>query len=179
LQEFSTGILQAIPHPTPSMQTDIVEPHTGHMVTQQLPSPITFHPFYSHLFSNLSLADHERKNITDAIQRGSLIACCDGSFDPITRHAAYGLVLADTEAQEHLLKPQGPCVGYANARSAIRADLRGLTASTYLLFTLVLQFGVQRGSLIVYNDCSKALKYINHPGKKFRRFLIDDYDLIS
>lgn len=35
------------------------------------------------------------------------------------------------------------------------------------------------GSALIYNDCSKALKHINSPGRKFKRFLDDDYDLFN
>ncbi|MFN9955046.1 MAG: hypothetical protein ACK55I_18260, partial [bacterium] len=31
----------------------------------------------------------------------------------------------------------------------------------------------------MYNDSTKAIKYINNPGQKFKRFLMDDYDLLA
>jgi hypothetical protein len=34
------------------------------------------------------------------------------------------------------------------------------------------------GLVILYNDCAKAHKLINKLGRKFNRFLVDDYDLI-
>lgn len=38
-------------------------------------------------------------------------------------------------------------------------------------------FQLENGSAIIYNDCSKAVKFINAPSKKFKRFLANDYDL--
>jgi hypothetical protein len=178
VQEHPKGILQAIPNQISSIMPDTSQPN-AEQTYPQVESPLPFsHPFYSHLFSNMSIEDEQGRDITASIQRGTLLACCDGSFDPITRNIAYGLVLVDTESKVHLLKLQGPCVGHVNARSVIRVELSGLTATTHLLLTLILKFGVNSGSLTLYNDCSKALKYINHPGQKFKRFLTNDYDLL-
>jgi glutaredoxin len=35
------------------------------------------------------------------------------------------------------------------------------------------------GSITLYNDCSRALKALNSSSRKFKRFLQDDYDIIS
>ncbi len=66
-----------------------------------------------------------------------------------------------------------------NNRAAIRSELCSLAATTYLILHRLVKLGVHSGSLTLYNDCSKAIKYINHPGRKFNRFLLDDYDLLS
>jgi ribonuclease HI len=179
VQEHPKGFLQAIPHYPPSPYNASSQSNVDQALPQSNSSLPSLHPFYSHLLRDLSLEDHQGRAIASSIQKGTLIACCDGSFDPITRRAAYGLVLADSEDKIHLLKLRGPCVGHANGQSAIRAELISITASTYLLLSLLSKFGVTGGSLSLYNDCSKALKLINQQGHKFKRFLINDYDLIN
>jgi hypothetical protein len=143
-----------------------------------VPPQSAYHPFYSHLFSHLTIEDAQGEAIAESIRRQNLLVCSDGSFDPITRKAAYGLIIADHSAKVHHLKLHGPCVGHVNTRSAIRAELCSLSAATYLLLNLIERFGLHNGSLTLYNDCSKALKYVNYPGRKFKRFLTDDYDLL-
>jgi len=60
----------------------------------------------------------------------------------------------------------------------MRAELSGLAASTFLLLSLWKNGSIMEGLVILYNDCAKAHKLINKLGRKFNRFLVDDYDLI-
>jgi ribonuclease HI len=60
----------------------------------------------------------------------------------------------------------------------MRAELCSLMATTYLLLQIINKHGITNGSIDLYNDSSKAIKLINHPGRKFKRFLLDDYDLL-
>jgi hypothetical protein len=46
------------------------------------------------------------------------------------------------------------------------------------LLNLIERFSVNQGSLKLYNDCSRAVNLITNPGRKFKRYLLDDYDLI-
>jgi hypothetical protein len=48
----------------------------------------------------------------------------------------------------------------------------------HILNTIHTTFSVTSGSVQLYNDFSKALKYINSPGRKFKRFSVDAYDLL-
>jgi hypothetical protein len=148
-------------------------------IIQTVPSYPSHHPFYLHLLSSLNLEEEQSTAIISSIQQGTLVACCDGSFDPMTRKAAFGLVLADSVAKVHLLKLYGPSTGHSNVRSAIRSELSGISASIYLLLFILSKSSVKGGSITLYNDCAKALKYIHNPGRKFKRFLMDDYDLLN
>jgi hypothetical protein len=47
------------------------------------------HQYYSFLFRNLTVTTEERLRITAAIQQGTLLACCDGSYNPNTTTASY------------------------------------------------------------------------------------------
>jgi hypothetical protein len=179
VQEYPRGILQAIPDYSMSIRPGPPQLDPIQVTSQSTPTYPSHHPFYLHLLSSLTLDDEQSMAIVSSIQQGTLVACCDGSFDPITRKAAFGLVLADSGAKVHLLKLYGPSTGHSNARSAIRAELCGISASIYLLLYTLSRLGAKGGTITLYNDCAKALKYINQPGRKFKRFLIDDYDLLS
>jgi hypothetical protein len=78
-----------------------------------------------------------------------------------------------------VLRASGPCPGHPNHFSAIRAELSGLAASVYLLYIVCQVSNMQGGTVILYNDCQKAHKLINSPGRKFKRYLVDDYDLLA
>jgi hypothetical protein len=76
-----------------------------------------------------------------------------------------------------LLRFSGPCPGRPPFLSAQQAKLCSITASLRILQLLCETFVTTACSITIYNDCSKALKLINKPGRKFKRFLADDFDL--
>jgi hypothetical protein len=179
VQEHSGGVLKVTPHRSLSMGTNTTHHNNTQQLTQSSPSLTSPHPFYSYLLQDLAVEDSQKEMIADSIQRDNLMVCSDGSFDPVTRKTAYGVVLANKITKLYLLTLHGPCIGHTNTRSAIRSELCSLTAITHLLLAIIKEFRVMTGSIILYNnDCSKAIKYINHPGQKFKRFLTDDYDLL-
>ncbi len=102
--------------------------------------------------------------------------CSDGSFDPHTRSAFYGMIF--TTLDSHLLKLSGPCCGTPYHMSPIRAELTNLTAVLHFFLVLSSTHNISTGWVTLYNDSTKAIKYINYPERKFKRFLIDDYDLL-
>jgi len=100
-------------------------------------------------------------------------------FDPLTLRSSFGLVISCTESKTHLVKAHGPCIGHPNHRSAHRSELCSIVATLQLLHSVVSHFQLTSGSISLFNDCSKALICITQPGRKFKRFLTDDYDLIN
>ena len=102
--------------------------------------------------------------------------CSDGSFDPHTRSAFYGMIF--TTLDSHLLKLSGPCCGTPYHMSPIRAELTSLTAVLHFFLVLSSTHNISTGWVTLYNDSTKAIKYIYYPERKFKRFLIDDYDLL-
>jgi len=175
--EVSSSILEA----RTSSNSALTVPSPENPVT--LPSlqlqdlQLAGNPFYSYLLGDLSVSSIQMTQLLDSLGQGSLLACSDGSYDPITNTAAYGMVFG-TE-QTPLLRSSGPCPGHPDHRSAIRSELTGLAASTFLLLSICKSGKLQNGSVTLYNDSTKAQKLFNHPGRKFKRFLVQDYDLIT
>jgi hypothetical protein len=114
--------------------------------------------------------------MSEALQQGTLLACSDGSYDPITQSAAYGMVFG--MATGPILQGSSPCSGHPSQFSAIWLDLSSINASVGFIFNLCLSLNITNGSLTLYNDCSKAQKVLNSSSRKFKRFLQDDYDII-
>jgi hypothetical protein len=157
VQERPRGILQAIPHRLLPIRTDGSCPGTTQAYSQFVLPSLSFHPFYSHLFSAFHITDAQGQAVANSIKQQTLVACSDGSFDPITRKAAFGLVFADSSTKIHHMEIQGSCIGHVDARSAMHAELSSLTAATHLLLYIIEKFEVQQGSLILYNDSSKEV----------------------
>jgi hypothetical protein len=63
--------------------------------------------------------------------------------------------------------------------SALCSELVSINAAVKFFHYVCYKFVIEDGSITLYNDCKNAQKLINFPGRKFRRFLIDDYDLIA
>lgn len=76
----------------------------------------------------------------------------------------------------------GPCPGQCSQLSAVRAELSSKKVTLHIMYTTCLHCNVTNGSALLqifYNDCLKALRLINSPGRKLKRFLADDYDLLN
>jgi ribonuclease HI len=138
---------------------------------------LTVEPFYEFLYPQIDLTTENELAIVSAIRGGSLMVCSDGSFNPHTKAASYGMIFATIDS--HLLKLPGPCPGTPYHMSPIRAELTSITAAIYFLLVICSTHNVSTGSVTLYNDSTKAIKYINNPGQKFKRFLMDDYDLLA
>lgn len=95
----------------------------------------------------------------------------------MTKVASYGMVFDAVERP--ILHSSGPCPGHPDHLLAIRAELSGLVASVFLLNSICKTFHIAAGSVVLYNDSTKVQKQLNHPGRKFKRFLVDDYDLVA
>jgi len=162
---------EALPEPSPQME------HTPSQVLPAKAQLLAYHPFYSYLTCGMSLSLGQVEQMQLALHQKSLLACCDGSYDPISNASAFGMVFG---TEHHpIVRSSGPCPRHPYHRSALRAELSGLIASTYLLLSLCRSGSIKEGSVILYNDCAKAHKLINKPGRKFMRFLVDEYDLIT
>lgn len=95
----------------------------------------------------------------------------------ITLSSSYGLACGT--AQVPMLRFAGPCPGHPTHMSALRAELCSINAATKLCHYVCSTYKITDGSNTLYNDCKKAHKLIKLPGRKFRRFLVDDYDIIQ
>jgi hypothetical protein len=111
-----------------------------------------------------------------AIQQGTLLGCSDGSYDPISQSASYGMVFGT--ATGPLLYGSGPCPGHPSQLSAIRSKLCSINAAVCLILNLCVSLNITRGFFTLYNNCSKALKLLSSTSRKFKCFLNDDYDVV-
>jgi hypothetical protein len=92
-----------------------------------------------------------------------LLACCDGSYNPMELTASYGATFGTSDGP--ILRVAGPCPGHPSLFSAYRSELVSINAATelvsinaatYLILQLCVTERVTGGSFILYNDCSKA-----------------------
>jgi len=65
------------------------------------------------------MTEDHRTQLASAIQQAHLLVCGDGSFDPTTNLASYGMVFG-TE-QVAILRAYGPCPGHPDHLSALCA----------------------------------------------------------
>jgi hypothetical protein len=141
----------------------------------RFPTSAGLHPFYQHIFSSTNIACAELKQCRSAFRDGQLLISCNGSYDPVLKRASFGVAVASPQAP--IVYFSGPCPGSPLSQSALRAELCSITATLFFLQHLNDAFQLDSGSALIYNDCLKAVKLINAPGRKFKRFLTNDYDL--
>jgi len=140
-------------------------------------SLLTNHPFYHHLFSSADIPEDNAMALSSSISQGELVVCCDGSFNPLLHTGSYGTVFATKSSP--LLEFSGPCNGSPHQLFAHRAELCSIVVTLKTILAVCKMYNCEGGSVSIYNDCSKAIKQIITPGWKFKRFLIDNYDLIG
>jgi len=174
LVQHRRNILEAC---CPIVLPPIPETTPGTVDSPCLQARLSPHPYYSFLYSSLSITDAQGHAIAEVIQGNSLLGCSDGSYDPITRKASYGLVLGTVAGP--ILRVFGPCPCHPNSLLAICAELCSINVAMHLLKEICAHYGITRGEISLYNDCMKAQKYILQSGRKFERFLVDDYNIIS
>ncbi len=89
-REESPGAIKPSPH---SYTQALLYPSSqGPM--ESLRDHLWSHPFYKRLIGPLHPLEGDGLPIAEAIRDGSLLACCDGSFSPMTKKSSHGWVLA-------------------------------------------------------------------------------------
>jgi hypothetical protein len=169
---------------------DYIEPNVGTTPLPSLPATdieqtssfleqLWSHPFYKRLLGPIqNPVDEYGRHIAESLASGTLLACSDGSYSPITRKGSHGWVLATTESQ--LWKGAGPVDGHPELISPYRAELSGLVALLHVLNSVSTYFDVTSGEAIIYCDCLSAIRHL-----KPRMFgglkdhLVPDYDLLN
>jgi hypothetical protein len=128
------------------------ELHGGIRNTDQQRLNLLSHSFYACMYRDLKLLEPQERSIAEAISHDIFVACSDGSYDPI-------------------LRSQGPCPSHPSQQSALCSELCSINAAVKIFLYIYSKFGVEKGSVTLYNDCKKAHKLLLHPGRKFRHFL--------
>ncbi len=149
----------------------------GLLPTDQRPFPSSRqHSFYSDLLSAVDPSQVNSSCLAEEILQGELLGGCDGSFDPTQRMGSFSSILATKRAI--LVQTSGPCNSAPVNQSAQRTELCSIVVTLHLISTICNHYQLYSGSVTIYNDCSKAIKLICSPERKFKRFLIDNYDLV-
>jgi hypothetical protein len=178
VEERSSNILLVVAQAPPEVPPVSMAPSPPPF----LPAP-TFlsnflaHPFYGAIITTSSLTPDIGIQLAATITHQSLVICGDGSYHKSNQSASYGAASAVNGIP--LLSLAGPCPGHGSQPSTIRAELCSIMVLLHIINTVRTTYSVSSGSFQLYNDCSKALKYINSPSRMFKCFLVDDYDLLN
>ncbi len=127
-----------------------------------LQSHLWSHRFYNRLIGPLTPLQDNGIQIAACIRNGSLLACCDGSYSPITNFSSHGWVLANQS--KVFWNGAGPEDGHKNLTSAYKAELGGFAATLHILVSLCKIHHIQEGAVTIYGDCLSAIKRLrkNH-----------------
>jgi len=90
--EISSSILEAVTSNDPVLTVPPPESQVTLPSLQLHDLQLATNPFYSYLLGDLSLSSIQMTQLLDSLGQGLLLACSDGSYDPITNMAAYGMV---------------------------------------------------------------------------------------
>jgi hypothetical protein len=136
------------------------------------------HKFYKRLVGPLHPLDTDGLLIATSIQEGSLLACCDGSYSPITKLSSHGWVLAD---QTNIFwRGAGPVDGHRNLTSAYRAELGGFVAILHILISICTFHQTTGGSIIIYGDCLSAIKKLQRKSYGgLNEYSVANFDLLN
>jgi len=55
------------------------------------------HPYYEFLYRNFTFTTEKCSKVSAALQQGTLLACCDGSYNPMELTASYGATFGTSE----------------------------------------------------------------------------------
>jgi len=126
---------------------------------------------------DLKLLEPQERSTAEAISQDILVFCSNGSYDPLSFSTTYGIACGTKLSP--ILQSQGPCPGHPSQQSDLHSELCSINAAVKLFLYICSKFGEETGSVTLYNDCKKAHKLLLHPGRKFRQFLEDNYDILS
>lgn len=172
----TTDLLRVIPSPCPTL---IVK---NSLSPPSAPPPLSAltnlvgHLFYANIINLTQLPRDAGTLLANTLQSDTLVISCDGSYKPHLGVASYGVALASQGTPNFGFS--GPCPGHASQLTAIHAELCSIMVTLHLLNEICILSHTSTGSVKIYNDCAKTLKLVNHPGRKFKRFLTDNFDLI-
>jgi hypothetical protein len=125
-----------------------------------LQSYLWSHRFYKRLIGPLSPLQDNGIHIAACIRNGSLLACCDGSYSPLTNLSSHGWVLANQS--KVFWNGAGPVDGHKTLTSAYRAELGGFAATLHILVSLCKTHHIQEGAVTVYGDYQRLKDYIKN-----------------
>ena len=98
------------------------------------------------------------KHLAEAIERGTLWICADGSFVQELELGTASFQLVDRFTNERW-KASFRKPGLARFQSAYRSELSGLSAGTIAASLLIVKFGIKKGSIHIGCDSDTALEH--------------------
>jgi len=145
--------------------------------SQTFMETLRVHPFYAGIIVSPQLPENPGSLLSEAILQNALAISYDGSHKTGQQFSSYGFACASHGTP--LFGFPGPSPGHCSQLSPIRAEICSLVVTLHLLSMTRNYYNVSGGSVQMYNNCLKVVKLINNPGQKFKRLLVDDYDLLN
>jgi hypothetical protein len=98
-----------------------------------------------------SMADQATLSIAHGMELETLVACSDGSYDPITMRDSHGWLFAN-EGQDSLFQGAGLDDCDLSLMSSYRSELGGLIAVLYDIYRICMHHSVTSGKVWHYCD---------------------------
>jgi hypothetical protein len=112
-------------------------------------------PFYQHLLGPSKALDIDIELTAHLIRSSTLLACSNGSFNPICGEGSHGWVISSSE-KHLLLKGAGPVSGNPYTNSPYRAELSGIISLFCVLHKICNYSQFATGGATIYCDNKSA-----------------------
>jgi hypothetical protein len=125
-----------------------------------------------------SMADQATLSIAHGMELETLVACSDGSYDPITMRGSHGWLFAN-EGQDSLFQGAGPDDCHLSLIISYQSELGGLIAVLHDIYRICMHHSVTCGKVWYYCDNRGVISNVfnnNVPG--IFPFFNTDYDLV-
>ncbi len=143
-----------------------------------LQSHISSNSFYNRLVGPLTTPKVDGLLIAESIKDGSLLACCDGSYSPVSKLSLHGWVIADQTSI--FWNGAGPVDGHKHLTSAYRAELGGFVATLHILHSICTFYQITNGAVIIYGDCLSAINKLQKKSYgSLKDYLVANFDLLN
>lgn len=134
--------------------------------------------FYKRLIGPLQPPYGEGSLIAESIRDGSLLACCDGSYSPLTKLSSHGWVIANQTTV--FWNGAGAVEGHKHLTGAYRAELGGFVSILHLLTSIYTFHQNTEGSTIIYGDCLSAINKLKRKSYgSLNDYLVANFDLLN
>ena len=96
--------------------------------------------------------------IAAAIEKGTAIAVCDGSFDPNNWLGTAAFLMVANKTDKNALTGANWSPGTKEDQTAYRSELTGVDFILAVLSILVKHYSIKKGAITIAFDCDLALK---------------------
>jgi hypothetical protein len=134
--------------------------------------------FYQHLIGLTPPFLQQCEELRDEIQRNTLVACSDGSYDPANSLSSHAWIFS-SNIPHNITYGAGPVDGHPSLQSSYRAELSGILVVLYIIHKVCLHYDISTGAVQCYCFNKGAVKnFYGRPHPGILPFLTSDYDLL-